>query len=79
MKLHPKHIVDAYKDEIDSVKYNESLMGDEKIEKDLVVRVMQLQMFENRVDRDLAGADRTERRAGEIEVIGRGDRQPMPL
>lgn len=38
MKLHPKHIVDAYKDEIDSVKYNESLMGDEKIEKDLVVR-----------------------------------------
>ena len=37
MKLHPKHIVDAYKEEIDSVKYNDSLMGDEKVEKDLVV------------------------------------------
>lgn len=38
MKLHPKHIVDAYKEEIDSVKYNNSLMGDEKIEKNLLVR-----------------------------------------
>ena len=38
MKLHPKHIVDAYKDEVDSVKYQQSMRGEEPTEKDLVVR-----------------------------------------
>ena len=38
MKLHNAHIVDSYKDEIDSVKFNQSLMGDEHVEKDLVAR-----------------------------------------
>lgn len=36
MELHNANIVDAYKDELDSVKYNRSLMGEDRIEKDLV-------------------------------------------
>ena len=38
MKLHNAHIVDSYKEEIDSVKYNRSLQGDDRVEKDLLVR-----------------------------------------
>lgn len=38
MKLHNAHIVDSYKEEIDSVKYNRSLQGDDRVEKNLLVR-----------------------------------------
>lgn len=38
MKLHNAHIVDSYKEEIDSVKFNESRMGEEHVERDLIVR-----------------------------------------
>ena len=38
MKLHNAHIVDSYKEEIDSVKYNRSLQGDNRVEKELLVR-----------------------------------------
>ena len=38
MKLHNAYIVDAYKEEMDSVKYHASLSGEEPICKDLLVR-----------------------------------------
>ncbi len=38
MKLHQSNIVDAYKEEIDSVKFRTSQLGDDKVDKDLVVR-----------------------------------------
>ena len=38
MKLHNAHIVDSYKEEIDSVKFNQSRLGEDRVEKELVVR-----------------------------------------
>ena len=38
MVLHNANIVDSYKEEIDSVKFNRSTMGEEYVEKDLIVR-----------------------------------------
>ena len=38
MKLHQANIVDAYKEEIDSVKFRTSQLGDDRVDKDLVVR-----------------------------------------
>lgn len=38
MKLHNAHIVDSYKEELDSVKFNQSRTGEDHIERDLIVR-----------------------------------------
>lgn len=44
MKLHNAHIVDSYKDEVDSVKFNQSLLGEDHVERDLVARCENLWM-----------------------------------
>lgn len=38
MKLHNTHIVDAYKEEIDSVKFQKSTLGEDRVDKSLLVR-----------------------------------------
>ena len=42
MKLHNSYIVDAYKDEIDSIKFRKSQLGEDGVDKDLVVRCQNL-------------------------------------
>jgi hypothetical protein len=42
MKLHQRHNVDPYKEELDSVKFRESQLGEDKVDKDLVVRCQNL-------------------------------------
>ena len=38
MKLHNANIVDAYKDEIDSLKFSQSRLGEDRLERELVTR-----------------------------------------
>ena len=38
MKLHNTNIVDAYKEEMDSVKFRESQLGEDRVDKELIVR-----------------------------------------
>ena len=42
MKLHRRNTVDPYKEELDSVKYRNSQLGEDKTDKDLVVRCQNL-------------------------------------
>ena len=42
MKLHQRHTVDPYREEIDSVKYRRSQLGEDKVDKDKVLRCQNL-------------------------------------